>query len=350
MHRTGRALAGVAGTALLALVAATGQARADASVVTSIKPIHSLAAAVMAGVGEPFLIVKSAGSPHSYTMRPSEARALQEADVVFWVGRDLEAFLAKPIAALGDDARVVSLADAEGVRLLEARAGGSWDAHDHDEHEQDDDHHHDEHADDVHHDEHADDDHHGEHDEHGADHADEGAAHGKDMHLWLDPDNARAMVRAMAAALSAADPTNAERYRANAEATIKRVDALDSELDAQLAPVRGQPYVVFHDAYQYFERHYRLNAVGSITVAPGRNPGARRLYEIRDKIVTLGARCVFAEPQFEPALVATVTEGTAARPGVLDPLGAELPESPDAYFTMMRNLAGSLADCLAPDS
>lgn len=333
MHRIARAVIGATGIAALAWSAAADQARADAAVVTSIKPVHSLAAAVMAGVGEPFLIVEAAGSPHSYTMRPSEARALQDADVVFWVGADLESFLAKPIAGLGGDARVVALAEAEGVRLLDTRSGGSWDGHAHD-------------------DEHEDDDAHGhaEHDAHDDEHEAHPSHDGKDMHLWLAPDNAQAMVRAMAAALADADPANAERYRANAEATVARIAALDSELAERLEPVRQTPYVVFHDAYQYFERHYGLNAVGSITVAPGRNPGARRLYEIRERIVDLGARCVFAEPQFEPALVETVTEGTTARAGVLDPLGAAIPAGGDAYFILMRELAESLEGCLATDS
>jgi len=310
--------------AFLALAVAP-QARADALAVASIKPVHGLAAMVMEGVGEPFLILEAAGSPHAYTMRPSEARALDRADVVFWIGPGMETFLAKPIAALEDGARVVALAEAEGVTLLPAREGGSWEGHAHD----DEDEH--EHGGEHGHDEHADEDDRGTH----------------DMHIWLDPSNAVAMLRAMAAALAEVDPVNADRYRVNATDAAARIEALDAELKAALAPVRDVPYIVFHDAYSYFERHYGLNAIGSITVAPGRNPGASRLYEIRSKILELAAACVFAEPQFEPALVDTVTEGTEARAGVLDPIGADIPPGPDAYPALMRGLADSLVDCLA---
>ncbi len=333
MRRTAKGFGAALGAALVTLAAAP-QARADASVVTSIKPVHSLAAMVMEGIGEPFLILKGAASPHAYTMRPSEARALDGADVVFWIGPGLEAFLAKPIAALEDGARVVALAEAEGMTLLPTREGGTWEGHSHDGEHGHDGHGHDEHGHDEHgHEEHG---HEDEHDEHG----------GADMHLWLDPGNASAMLRAMATSLAEADPTNADRYRANAAAAAARVEALDAELSAALAPVRDVPYVVFHDAYQYFERRYRLNAIGSITVAPGRNPGASRLYDIRSKILELGAACVFAEPQFEPALVATVIEGTTARSGVLDPIGADIPRGPDAYPALMRGLADGLVDCL----
>lgn len=308
--------------AAVAAIASTGpgsRAMADAAAVASIKPVHSLAAAVMAGAGEPFLIVKAGASPHAYTMRPSEAAAIDDADVVFWVGPRLEAFLAKPLSTLGGRARVVALSEADGVRLLDAREGGRWETRDRAAHE--------------HEDEDADD--------HGHDHG--GAP---DLHFWLDPGNATAAVRAIAEALAETDPERAGLYRANADETAKRIAALDAEIAATLAPVRDRPYVVFHDAYHYFERHYGLNAVGAITVAPGRNPGARRLYEIRDRIVELGAACVFAEPQFEPALVDTVIEGTGARSAVLDPLGADIPAGPELYFTLMRDLARGLRDCL----
>ena len=150
--------------------------------------------------------------------------------------------------------------------------------------------------------------------------------------------------------LSEADPANAGRYRANGKAALARLDSLDEELKAALAPVKDAPFVVFHDAYQYFEAHYGLTAVGSISVSEGRAPGAKRLREVREKIAETGARCVFAEPQFQPALVATVVEGTAARTGVLDPVGADLAEGPEAYAELLRGLAGALNKCLAPQS
>jgi zinc transport system substrate-binding protein len=168
------------------------------------------------------------------------------------------------------------------------------------------------------------------------------------MHIWLDPINAKAMVSAIAAALGDADPGRAAVYAANAERLRARLDRLDAELAADLAPVAGRRYVVFHDAYRYFEKRYRLSPAGAITVNPARQPGARTVRAIRSRIIDLGAVCVFGEPQFEPALVATVIEGTPARPAVLDPLGADLEPGVDAYFTLMRNLAKSLVGCLTP--
>jgi len=311
-----------------------GPAAAEPNVVASIKPIHSLAAGVMEGVGTPTLLVEGAGSAHGYAMRPSDARALARADVVFWVGEGLETYMVGPLAELAGNARVVALAEARGVALLPLREGIAWEAHDHE--------HHGEAADKDHHDA---DGHHGE----AHDNTDHRRA-GYDAHIWLDPDNARWIVAAMAETLSEVDPENAEVYRANADRLAGRIAILDRELAARLAPVDDIPYVVFHDAYQYFEDHYDLAAVGSITLSPELAPGAHRLREIREKIVTLRARCVSSEPQFEPALVETVRKGTAARTGVLDPLGGALEDGPDLYFELMRSLAGSLRACLSESS
>ncbi|HYD64233.1 zinc ABC transporter substrate-binding protein ZnuA [Azospirillum sp.] len=285
-------------------------------VVASIKPVHSLVSAVMQGVGEPALIVRGAASPHDYTMKPSDARALQGADFVFWVGEALETFLVKPLKSVPKSVQVVELLEAPGITLLEAREGGAWETHDHG--------------------------HAHKHDHAGKDHGD------VNTHVWLDPDNARAMARAAAEALAARDPAHAATYRANAEAYGKRLDALDAELKAALAPVAARPFVVFHDAYQYFEKRYGLNAVGAITVNPERAPSAKRVAAIRERIRTLGAACVFAEPQFEPKLVDTLIEGTGARKGTLDPEGAAIPDGPELYPTLLRSLANSLTGCLAP--
>jgi zinc transport system substrate-binding protein len=248
--------------------------------------------------------------------------------LVFWVGDSLETFLEKPLESLAGDAEVVTLSQVAGVTLLRSRAGGTWEAHD----EQGDG---------------EADSGHGEED-HGA--ASEEHAHHRgayNLHIWLDPDNAMAIVRAAVTALSDVDPDHAADYAGNGKALIGRLAALDRELRADLAPVAQAPFVVFHDAYAYFERHYDLNAVGSITVSPERTPGAQRLSEIRAKIRELGAACVFSEPQFAPRVVGTVIEGTSARQGVLDPLGVDQPAGPDAYFALMRELAGSLKKCLA---
>lgn len=289
--------------ALLFTVAAP--ARADApAVVASVKPLHSLVAAVMQGAGTPVLLLDAGASPHSYSLRPSDARALAEAKLVFIVGAGLEAFLDKPLKSLGAGSRVVAMADAPGVKLLPGRAGGLRE-HDHQEHS------------------------------------------AADSHLWLDPDNAQAFIATAAAALAEVDPANAATYRRNAEVTSLRIGELDAELARALQPVKGVPYIVFHDAYQYFEAHYGLSAAGSVTISPERQPSPKRVSAIRQRIAAHGARCVFREPQFSPKLVDTLSEGTDIRTDVLDPVGTTVPPGPDAWFAMMRGLAESLRRCLA---
>jgi len=325
MQRFLRVLAAAAALGLTAPGPAITRAAEGPKVVTSIKPVHSLVAGVMVGAGSPALLVPGGGSPHAYTLRPSQARRLQEADLVFWIGDGMETFLAKPLGALARGARVVALYRAPGGTLLATRRGGVWDDHG------------------AARDEAASAQREPNHDDNNA--------HGSvDMHVWLDPANAQAMAGAIAEALAETDPANAARYRANGEDLRQRLGALDRELRRTLAPVAARPYVVFHDAYQYFEARYGLSAAGAITVSPGRPPGARRLAEIRARIVATGARCVFAEPQFPPPLVRTVIEDTAAKAAILDPLGAELTAGPETYFTLMRALARALADCLASTS
>ncbi|MBB4285316.1 zinc ABC transporter substrate-binding protein [Roseospira goensis] len=305
----------------LLLIVTGGAAAAQPAVVASIPPIHALVAGVMAGVGTPHLVVRGGQSPHSYSLRPSDARAIETADVVVWVGPDLEAFLAGPLDSLATNARVVALAEVDGLTRLPTRGGGVFDHADHAAADADHDHGHD----------------------HGRDH-DHGAM---DMHLWLDPVNARAMVGAIAAGLAAADPDHAAAYRANADALRARIDALIAEVEALLAPVASAPFLVFHDAYQYFEHRFGVDAVGTITVSPAAIPGAARIAEIRTAVRDSGAVCVFAEPQFEPRLVRVVTEGTAARTGTLDPLGADLEPGPGLYEALIRGLAESMRSCLA---
>ncbi|MDD9908338.1 MAG: zinc ABC transporter substrate-binding protein [Ahrensia sp.] len=379
-------------------------AQADVKVVASIKPVHSLVAAVMEGVGEPGLVVEGAGSPHTYSLKPSQAQMLQDANVVFWIGHEMEAFLEKPVEALGNNARSVELIDAHDLVKLEFREGGAFDAHDHREHADHDDHDHnhgkkaetshDDHDHEGHdheeakaehdhghdhgkkaeasHDDHDHDghgheeakaehdhDHDHEHDHgkkaeasHGDhDHGHEGHAHGAfDAHIWLDPVNAKAMVHEIEEALVAADPDNAATYEANAKAVTAKLDALIDEVSAELKPVQGKGFIVFHDAYQYFEKRFGVTASGSITVSPEVLPGAERVTEIRAKVKELGAACVFSEPQFEPKLVATVTEGTSAKSGVMDPLGATLDDGPKLYFNLIRGMATSVKTCLGEAS
>jgi zinc transport system substrate-binding protein len=300
---------------LLFLLAWPAPGSAAPRVLASIPPVQSLVAGVVDSVGAPELLVPPTASAHAYTLRPSEARLLSQAELIFWIGPIYESFLEKPLASLAAQAKIVRLMDAPGVAMLSAREGGAWESHVHD-----------------------------------AGHS-HGHKHGKpaevDGHFFLDPENAKAIVRAAADALAAQDASNAARYRANADTVLARLDALDAELRTSLASVRTRPFIVFHDAYQYFEKRYGLNAAGSITVSPERQPGAQRLQRLRRKIGELKAVCVFAEPQFEPVLVQTVVERTKAKTGVLDMLGAGIAPGRDSYFEMMRGLARSLNGCLA---
>jgi zinc transport system substrate-binding protein len=335
-----RTLCGLLGAvSLLALPvgASAPVAAAEIDVVASIKPVHSLVAAVMEGVGEPTLLVKGAGSEHSYSLRPSAARALDQAEVVFWVGETMETFLLKPLHALAGNARVIELWQTPGLTLLPTREGGMWEVHEHSgEHAEA------EHGAAEHAGAHGDEGEHAEAEHGAADHA-----HGEtDMHIWLDPGNAKVLASAIASALGEADPSNAAAYQANAERLRQRLDELDRSLQDRLATVADRPYVVFHDGYQYFEHRYGLNVVGAITINPAVRPSARRLGAIQARLEQLDAACVFAEPQFEPTLVDTVIEGTNAQTGVLDPLGAALDAGPDQYFQLMNGLADSLIDCL----
>ena len=231
----------------------------------------------------------------------------------------------------------MTLIESHGLNQLKFREGGAFDSHDH-EHDEDghDDHGHDDHAEDKH-DDHGHDDH--GHDDHGHD--------GYDPHVWLDPVNAKALVHEIEEALSDADPANAGTYEANATALMGRLDALVEEVQTELNPVKGRGFVVFHDAYQHFETRFGISAIGSVTVSPEVMPGAERIRELQEKVNSLDASCVFSEPQFEPKLVSTVTENTNAGTGVLDPLGASIPDGPGLYFTLIRNMASALKECLS---
>lgn len=333
------------------LASSAASASAEVNVVASVKPIHSLVAAVMEGVGEPGLIVEGAGSPHTYALKPSQAQMLESANVVFWIGHELEAFLEKPLETIGANARSIELIDAHDLVKLGFREGGAFEKHDHAEEPGHDDHAHQAEAErDDAHQKTAEAEHEHAHEE-TAEAGHEGHDHGKfDAHVWLDPVNAKAMVHEIEEALVEADPDNAARYEANAEAVSASLDALIVEVSSELEPVRGKGYVVFHDAYQYFENRFGIAASGSITVSPEVMPGAERITEIRARVQELNAACVFAEPQFEPKLVSTVTEGTNAKAATIDPLGAELEDGPELYFQLIRNMATSIRTCLSEAS
>ena len=321
-------------------------ANADIDVVTSIKPVHSLVSSVMNGVGSPYLILDGASSPHTYSLKPSEARKLQEAKLVFWMGDEIEAFLKEPIKNISDSAETIKLLNAHGLKRIKFREGGMFDDHGHDDHEK--------HAEKKH--DHGDDDHekHAEkkHDHGGDDHEKhDNHAHGEiDPHVWLDPVNAKALVHEIEEALVKADPAHSSVYRENARKLRSQLDSLVNELRDQLEPVQDKSFIVFHDAYHYFEQRFDVSAVGSITVSPEVLPGAQRISELREKIMSLGAACIFSEPQFEPKLVKSLVEGSGAKTGVLDPLGASIASGPDMYFQLLRNMASSIKTCLAADN
>ncbi|MDX9859779.1 MAG: zinc ABC transporter substrate-binding protein [Rhodospirillales bacterium] len=293
-----------------------GFAKAEPTVAATLPPIHSLVAGVMEGIGEAHLLVKGGASPHTYALRPSDASLLSRADIIFWVGDALESFLVKPLKTLGGDADVVALAETPGLRLLKVREGGPWEVDEELEHG------------------------------HGAG---DQALHGHgahDLHIWLDPANAKILVDAIVAALGRRDPPRSAAYVANGERLLDRIDDLKNEIGAILAPVADKPFMVFHDAYQYFERAFSLTAVGAISVAPQRLPGARRLGDLRERLVSAGVTCLFREPQFAPKLADTLVHGTPARIGVLDPLGAGLKAGPDLYFQLLRSNAEAVSNCL----
>lgn len=292
----------------------------DLHVVASIKPIHSLVASVMQGVGEPALIVKGAASPHTYTMKPSDAAALAQANVVFWTGQDMEKFMEKPLASLSGKATAVALLETPAIITLKPREGGTFEPHEHEGEA------------------HAAADHH-DHDEEET-----------DPHFWLDPENGRAAVKVIAATLSAADPVHAAAYSENAARTDADLAALETKIAAELAPYKDKPFIVFHDAYQYFEKRFGLSATGSVTVSPEVQPGAARIAEIEKKIRTLGAVCIFSEPQFEPKLMETIAAGTKTFRGELDPEGASLTEGPALYPQLLQALADNLKECLSKEA
>ena len=306
----------------------TARAEDQIHVVASINPIHSLVSAVMAGAGEPYHVMQGAGGHHTFSMRPSHAAALQEADVIFIVHESIESALASAIDKLATDAVTIELSEAHGLVLWPLRAGGTFE------------------ADTAHTHDHEDDDAHG-HSGHG--HSDNMAVEGPlDLHTWLDPVNAQQKAHRIADVLAEADPPNAALYKRNAYAVSHRLENLIDEIDAQVAPARDKPFLVFHDGYRYFEERFGLSAVGTAIVRTQRSPGARRIRELRAKVEELGVVCLFDEPYFDQRLVNTLVEGTDVRTGTIDPLGSNLESGPEMYFTLLRNMAASFRNCLAP--
>ncbi len=324
---------------------------ADVKVVASIKPIHSLASFLMDGIGKPDLIVDGYASPHGFAMKPSHAKMLQEADIIFWVGEDLEIFLVKPLSSIAKKAEKIELMEIKGLEVLKFRERNIFDDHDHDDHgKKEDDH--DGHGHDDHgkkeddHDDHGHDDHgkkKDDHDDHGHDDHDE-HAHGEfDPHIWLDPVNVKVILKEMAEHLIENDEKNSEIYNKNLAKALKDIDNLIKDTKSELS--KSVASIVFHDAYQYFEERFNVNILGAFTVNTDVMPGAEQLAEIREIIEHDKVACVFSEPQFNPDIIKAVAKDMNIKTGVIDPLGATLNPGKDLYFNLIKNMSASFKNC-----
>ncbi len=291
----------------------SGMVSADVPQVTTDIPVtHSLVTRVMAGIGTPDLIVNRGASPHDYSLRPSNAASLEAADLVFWISSELTPWLEGALKTLAADAKVIELMDAKGSTVLPFREGSTFETHSHRH----------------------------KHDE------DEHATVNVDPHGWLDPDNGKTWLDVIAMELSKIDPENTDIYFDNVSQGKTDIDAVISEIDATLAPFRGTNFIVYHDAYQYFERRFDVLAAGSISMGDVSDPSPARIAEIHQTVEELDMTCVFSEPQFNPELVATVVDGTKARARVIDPLGTRLTLGADFYLNLLRNIAQTMASCL----
>ena len=307
---------------LFLLFAANTSANADIKVVTSIKPIHSLASYLMDGVGKPDLIVDGYNSPHAFAMKPSHAKMLQNADLIFWVGEDLESFLEKPLNSIAKKAEKIELMEIKGLNKLEFRERNIFEEHE--------DHGHDEHKEHGHKED--------KHDDH------QGHAHGEhDPHIWLDPMNAKVILSEMAEHLIENDQKNEAKYKENLKKAHKDLDKLTKKVKSELN--KNFKSIVFHDAYQYFEKRFDINILGAFTVNPDVMPGAEQLAEIREVIEHDKVSCIFSEPQFNPDIIKAVAKDTNVATGVIDPLGATLDPGKDLYFDLIGNMSKSFKGC-----
>ncbi len=315
--------------------------KAEIKVVTSIKPIHSLVSYIMEGVGSSDLIVDGYNSPHGFSLKPSHAKMLQEADIVIYVGEGLEEFLEKPLESLAQNAVKFELLKQSGMKKLKFRERNIFEGHDdHDDHghgkkKKDD---HDDH-DDHDNDKKAKKE---DHDDHG--HDDHGHGHGEfDPHIWLDPMNAKIIVKKVTNQLSKLDKENSSTYKSNSKKALKEIDNLIKQVKSDVN--KDAKVVVFHDAYQYFEKRFDVNIIGALTVNTDVLPGAEQLAEIREVIEHEKVTCVLSEPQFNPDIVKTIANDTNINMGVLDPLGAKLDKGKTLYFNLISNISSSLKNC-----
>ena len=320
-------------------------ARAEVNVVTTIKPLHSLISSVMEGVGKPSLIIEGTNNPHTFVFKPSHAEMIENADIVFWIGEDLEAFMEKPLESLAKNAKTISFMDLASIEKLKFREQNIFDDHDDHGHDDHDDHGHkdDDHDDHDDHDGHDDEhDGHDDHDDHAGHH--DGHNHGEfDAHIWLDPANAKEMVLEISHELSELDPTNKSKYEDNASKTIVVLDKLIEEVDKSLS--KDISYIVFHDAYQYFEKRFGVIPAGALTLNPDVLPGAKQIADIQDVINDKGIKCIFSEPQYNPKIIETLGNDMNISTGVMDPLGAYIDAGPSMYSDLINQIANSIKDC-----
>ena len=325
---------------LIALLATLSISKAEVKVVASIKPIHSLVSYVMDGVGKPDVIVDGYNSPHGFSLKPSHAKMIENADLIIWVGEDLEAFLEKPLNTIAKKAVNIEIMDLSGIKKLKFREKNIFEGHD------DHGHGHKEKK----HDDHG----HGhkekKHDDHGHkkakhdDHGHEGHAHGEhDPHVWLDPMNAKVIVKEIEKQLVKLDPDNSSKYKANSKKAQSELDNLTKNIKRDL---KGNlRFVVFHDAYQYFENRFGIKVLGALTVNPDVLPGAEQLSEIREVIEHEKVNCLFSEPQFNPAIIKSIAKDTKIKTGVLDPLGATLDKGKGMYSDLLQSMYASFKGC-----
>ena len=313
---------------ILSILTLFTSANAEIKVVTSIKPIHSLASYLMDGIGKPGLIVDGYASPHSFSMKPSHAKMLQNADIVFWVGEGMENFLKKPLSSIAKKAKKIELIEVKGLNILKFRERNIFEEHNHDDHAKKEDDH----------DDHDHDDHAKKKDDH------DGHAHGDyDSHIWLDPMNAKVILNKMAEHLIENDTENTSKYKNNLKKALKEIDTLTIQVMTELN--KSLPSIVFHDAYQYFEQRFNVNILGAFTVNPDVMSGAEQLAKIREIIEHENVACVFSEPQFNPDIINAVAKDMKIKTGVLDPLGATLDPGKNLYFDLIKNMSLSFKDC-----
>jgi zinc transport system substrate-binding protein len=309
-------------------------ANAEVKVVTSIKPIHSLVSYIMDGVGKPDVIVDGYNSPHDFSLKPSHAKMLENADLVIWVGEDLEAFLEKPLQTIAKKAKNIELMDLKGIKKLEFREKNIFEEHD--DHKEKDGH--------KEHDDHKEKDGHKEHGDHKEKDGHEGHGHGEhDPHVWLDPINAKVIIKEITNQLVQLDSKNNSIYKSNAKKALTDIDKLVKDIKKELN--KDLRFVVFHDAYQYFENRFDIQVLGALTVNTDVMPGAEQLSEIREVIEHEKVNCLFSEPQFNPAIIKSIAKDTKIKTGILDPLGAKLDKGKNLYFDLLKNMSSSFKGC-----